>query len=135
MTNTRWKTAEKFQGDLQVIIGTQIPPNYEKLFCKATELIAPFVESKKITAFFVRDELRMKLIKPVYAEWFPNFLVYNVAKIEKITDERLLLVIFLEELVHAYYSSFDEDFVSKKVTEIYPEISYNSQNQQYEIRK
>ena len=43
------------------------------------------------------------------------------------------MVIFLEELVHAYYNTFDEDFVGAKVAEIYSDISFNSVTHKYEF--
>ena len=129
-----WKIASKFQTDLQPLASTNVSEKYVELFNEATELISPFVESKKISAFFVRDELKILLTaKERIAEWLPNVIIYNLSKIDKIQDDRNIMVIFLEELVHAYYNTFDEDFVGKKVAEIYDDISFNSITHKYEF--
>lgn len=134
MTNLEWNTDPKLKNDLQLLTDTNIPQNYESLFCNATQLIAPFVSPKRITVFFVRDALNLKLTaEGRIAEWMPNVIIYNLSMMEKIDEQRNLMTVFLEELVHAYFCSFDENFVAEKVAEIYPKISYNRQLHKYEF--
>lgn len=136
MTKLQWNISEKLQNGLELHTGTQIPEIYNRLFCKATELIEPFVTPKKIVAFFVRDVLTMRLTaEGRIAEWMPNVIIYNLSKIDEVKDERNVMVVFLEELVHAYFCSHDEDFVGEKVAEIYPEITFNRIKHKYEFSK
>ena len=134
MTKLQWNIGKKLQNGLELHTDTQIPEIYNKLFCRCTELIEPFVKPKKIVAFFVRDVLTLRLsAEGRIAEWMPNVIIYNLSKIDQVKDERNLMVIFLEELVHAYFSSHDEDFVGEKVAEIYPEITFNRITHKYEF--
>lgn len=134
MTKLQWNIAKKLQNGLELHTDTQIPESYNKLFCKATELIAPFVTPKKIVTFFVRDVLTMRLnAEGRIAEWMPNVIIYNLSKMDEVKDERNLMVIFLEELVHAYFCSHDEDFAGEKVAEIFSEIKFNRIKHQYEF--
>jgi hypothetical protein len=136
MVKLLWKIDYKLHNDLELHSDTTIQPNYEELFCKATELIAPFVQSKKIVVFFVRDKLIFNLtVADRIAEWMPNVIIYNLSKLEQIPDERNLMCVFLEELVHAYFCSFDEVFVGEKVAAIYNKISFNKTKIKYEFRK
>ena len=135
MTELKWEIAEKLKNDIQILTSTQIPENYERLFCKATELISSFVDSKKITVFFARDVLTIRLTaEGRIAEWMPNVIIYNLSKLDIIDDERNLMTIFLEELVHAYFCTFDEDFVGKKVAEIYSDILFKENSHKYEFK-
>lgn len=135
MAKLTWNIAEKLRNDIEIHTDMTIPERYVELFCKASELIAPFVQSKKIVVFFVRDVLIFNLTNvDRIAEWMPNVIIYNLSKIDQIPDERNLMVVFLEELVHAYFCSFDEGFVGEKVAEIYHEISFNQNNHKYEFK-
>ena len=120
---------------MSIQASTQIPQKYEELFCKATEIIAPHVNSKRISVFFVRDILIVNLVvEERISEYWRDVIIYNLSKIEKFQDERQIMVIFLEELVHAYYDTLDEYFVGNKVAELYPDVTFNEKTHQYEFK-
>ena len=134
MNEVHWEIDKKLRDNLQVFVYPNMSEKYEKLFCKATELIAPHVDPHNITVYFTRKQVIIELASPtIFAQWLPT-IYYNLDMIDtKINDERNLMIIFLEELVHAYFFTNDEVWVGKKVAELYTGIKFNEQTKKYEL--
>lgn len=118
---------------MQIFVIEDISEKYTKFFCKSTKLIAPRVEPKKLAVFFTRKELTIHLTHPNRIAEHVRVILYNLDKIDTIPDDRNLIAIFLEELVHAYYDEDDEIWVGKKVAELYPDILFNEEKGKYEF--
>jgi len=128
-----WDIAKKFKDTMQIFVIEGISEKYSKFFCKSTELIAPHVEPKKLAVFFTRKSLTFLLTHPDRVAEYMRVILYNLDKIDAIPDDRRLVVIFLEELVHAYYDDDDEIWVGKKVAELYPDVLFNEEKVKYEF--
>jgi len=128
-----WDITEKFKDTMQIFVIEDISEKYTEFFCKCTELIAPHVESKKLAVFFIRKQLTIQLTDPHKIAEYMRTILYNLDKIDAIPDDRNLMAILLEELVHAYYDEDDEIWVGKKVAELYPDILFNEEKGKYEF--
>ena len=133
MKIVHWDIAEKFKDTMQIFVIEDISEKYTKFFCKSTKLIAPHVEPKKLAVFFTRKKLTIHLTHPNRIAEHMRVILYNLDKIDTIPDDRNLIAIFLEELVHAYYDEDDEIWVGKKVAELYPDILFNEEKGKYEF--
>ncbi len=65
------------------------------------------------------------------AEYWRDMIVYNLARMDLHHDEREVMVILLEELVHAYYDSLDKEYVGKIVAQVYPQVKFDAVKMQY----
>ena len=133
MKEVHWDIAEKFKDTMQIIVREDISEKYTKFFCKSTELIAPHVEPKKLVVFFTRKQVTIQLTHPDSIGEHMRVILYNLDKIDTILDDRNLMAVLLEELVHAYYDEDDEIWVGKKVAELYPDILFNEEKGKYEF--
>lgn len=128
-----WDIAPELKEQISIAASTEVSAKYISLVCEATRIIAPHVRPKKITVFFVRDVLTVNLtVVDRVAEYWRDIIVYNLAKVDLFKDdEHRLAVIFLEELVHAFYDTLDELVASKKVAELYPKVSVDTNTGNY----
>ena len=133
MKIVHWDIAEKFKDTMQIFVIEEISEKYTKFFCKSTKLISTHVKPKKLAVFFTRKKLTINLTHPNRISEHMRTILYNLDKIDAIPDDRKLMVIFLEELVHAYYDEDNEVRIGKKVAELYPDILFNEEKEKYEF--
>ncbi len=133
MKIVHWDIAEKFKDTMEIFVIEDISEKYTKFFCKSTKLIAPHVEPKKLVVFFTRKQVTIQLTHPDRIGEHMRVILYNLDKIDTILDDRNLMAIFLEELVHAYFVVDDEIWVGKKVAELYSDILFNEKKEKYEF--
>lgn len=134
-----WPIATELKDSMKIILAFQgqLPQHYIDLFCKATHLLAPAIKDIPhvylVHVFFVYDRLTVEVTdKQKIAEYFGRTILYPYVNLQRyVNDERRLVVIFLEELVHAYFDTGDEVFVGKKVAELYPEVGFNETTGEY----
>ena len=132
MAKLDWTIAPELRGTLSLSADASVSARYETLFIKATNLLAPTVKPKPIAVFFVRDVLKINLTaQEKIAEYWRDMIVYNLARMDLHHDEREVMVILLEELVHAYYDSLDKEYVGKIVAQVYPQVKFDAVKMQY----
>lgn len=132
MAKLDWVIAQELRDTLSLSADASVSARYEALFIKATNLLAPTVKPKPITVFFVRDVLKVNLsTQQKIAEYWRDVIVYNLAIMDHHHDEREIMVILLEELVHAYYDSLDKEYVGKIVAQVYRQVKFDTAKMQY----
>ena len=132
MAKLDWVIAQELRDTLSLSADASVSARYEALFIKATNLLAPTVKPKPITVFFVRDVLKVNLsTQQKIAEYWRDVIVYNLAIMDHHHDEREIMVILLEELVHAYYDSLDKEYVGKIVAQVYWQVKFDTAKMQY----
>ena len=123
MTTQNWNVNERLKNKLIINCPenvTPLSPRLIELFCETTNIIANVKNVKTVNVFFVRSILYLIVSKYQYGLHIKDIIIYDIDKIEKFKDERKIIVIFLEELVHALLNIEDEIKTSLKVSELYP---------------
>lgn len=128
-----WTIDPKLKHHVKIIIVTQVPNYLVELFCKATRIISKVSEPQFLKIIFYRRQFKINTAEDHVAVYIKNMILYDLDKIEAITDKRMILAVLLEELVHALLGIHNEVETSLKVSELYPEIKADPITGQYII--
>lgn len=126
-----WSVSPKLKPYLIILTSEPIKEELIKLFCKATELIAPLVRPGKIKVIFTRKCFTITIDDNIIGCRFRELLIFDLSKIEKISDERYVIAAFVEEFVHSYLDSDDEELTARKVVELYPALVFDQKTGEY----
>lgn len=126
-----WDIDTKLKPFIKIVITTSVPKNFEELFCEATRIIAKVAKPQSLKVIFYRKEFKIITSEDQVAVYIKNLILYDVEKLEGITDKRMVLAVLLEELVHALLEMHNEVETSLKVCKLYPEIKADPITGQY----
>jgi len=126
-----WPVSPKLKPQLTIMTSEPIREELVKLFCKATELIEPIIRPGKIKVVFARKHFRITIDDDIIGCRVRELLIFDLSKIEKISDERYVIAAFVEEFVHCYLDSDDEELVARKMVELYPALVFDQETGKY----
>ena len=126
-----WNINPKFKNSMKIILSTSVSKELTELFCKATDIISKEAKPKPLKIIFYRKQFRIITSEEQVAVYIKNLILYDLDKIDEITDKRMILAVLLEELVHALLEIDNEVKASLKVCELYPEIKADNITGQY----
>ena len=126
-----WPINPKLKPYLTILTSEPISEDLVKLFCKATELLDPIIRPVRIKVVFARKYFIITIPEDTIACRIHELLIYDLSKLEKITDKRYIIAVFLEEFIHCYLNSEDENLVARKTGELYPELTFDEKTGKY----
>ena len=126
-----WDIDPKLKETTKIIIRTSVSDKIIKLFCEAIRVIARVAKPKPLKIIFYRKQFTITTSEDHVAVIIRNLILYDLDKIDEITDDRMILAVLLEELVHILLDMTNEVEVSLKVSELYPQIKADPVTGQY----
>lgn len=126
-----WDIDNRLKPFIKIVIVTSVPKYFEELFCEATRIIAKVAKPQLLKVIFYRKQFKIITSEDQIAVYIKNMILYDIEKLEAITDKRMVLAVLLEELVHALLEIHNEVDTSMKVSELYSEIKADPITGQY----
>jgi len=128
-----WNIDPKLKQSMKIVLRANVSKEIADLFCEATKIISKTVHPKPLKIIFYREQFKILTSPEHIAVFIKNLILYDLDKIEAITDQRMILAVLLEELVHALLEIDDEVETSLKVSELFPKIKADPVTGQYII--
>ncbi len=126
-----WPVNPKLKPYLTIFALEPIKEEIVKLFCEATTLLSPIIRPNKVNVVFARKNFTITMGDNMIGCRIRDLLIYDLSKIEKITDKRYIIATFVEEFIHCYLDSDDEDLAARKTVELYPELIFDQKSHRY----